>query len=325
MIEIPHIDGKIWNVEQKIVDIITEYRTQDFVDITMDDEGSDISKTGLYDILDYMNQELGLDKSKVLIRTCNQVEEDHGYTLVKSPPLYIPETQKFVNDNSTIFEPKALTKTFGCFVGRGNWIRLAFSSYLYSRYADKTIQTYHYDRTSDYHQEHIGLDELVKHRYDNLPEAIQMLDQAPLTVDDLVDTYPILSPAHLEIFKVYKSFFVELVLETFYMGDSFYPTEKTWRPIVCKTPFIVHGPKNFIKNLHRVGFKTFDRWWNESYNELDFDMQIDPIIEIINNLASKNNDEIIIMYGEMQEILEHNYNLFMSMNPMDFNRIFDYE
>ena len=35
----------------------------------------------------------------------------------------------------------------------------------------------------------------------------------------------------------------------------------------CK-PFVINGDKGTLKYLHSIGFKTFDKWWDESYDEI---------------------------------------------------------
>ena len=143
--------------------------------------------------------------------------------------------------------------------------------------------------------------------------------------NDNIDSYPILTPAHFNISKVYREFFVEIVCETFCAGRSFYPTEKTWRPFICQTPFLMQGPKDFLKNLKKLGFKTFSTWWDESYDE-DVGLEngkvsirtIQKNIEMLSNLTTA---ELHNMLDDMKGTLEHNYQRFMLLNEKDFKLV----
>ena len=84
------------------------------------------------------------------------------------------------------------------------------------------------------------------------------------------------------------------------------------------TPFIVQGPTNFISNLQTLGFKTFDRWWDESYSQDPPDYQVDCVIKHIDQLAKLTESDIKQMYQEMLPVLEHNYRHFLSLKPVDY-------
>jgi hypothetical protein len=321
MINIPHIDKHIWNIEEQTIGLISELSQQGCVRITMDQEGSDLTELGLYSLLDDICKTFKFQKSSIVIETCNQLEEHPEYIIQKHPPLYISSGQKFAKNN--IPTKKNLTKHFGIFISRSNWQRLWIASELHKNYKEKTSMTFHYDSLSEYHRPHLGVDNLIRAigarvALDLTSEFLPIL---PLK-NDAVDSYPILTPAHFSISKIYHEFFVELVCETFVAGKTFYPTEKTWRPLICRTPFMVHGPVNFLKNLKKLGFKTFDKWWDESYDEDaaldDGKLSIKTIqnnIDILSNLTIK---ELNNMYDDMSDTLEHNYQRFMTLKDHEF-------
>jgi F0F1-type ATP synthase gamma subunit len=67
------------------------------------------------------------------------------------------------------------------------------------------------------------------------------------------------------------------------------------------------APPYTLKYLKTFGFKTFDRWWDESYdNETNHHKRITKIFDIIDYINSKSIDELTIIYSEMTNILEHN-------------------
>ena len=71
------------------------------------------------------------------------------------------------------------------------------------------------------------------------------------------------------LLSYYDRFCIELVCESYTLGDTFFITEKTARPLMAAKPVIVYGPRHFLKNMQRFGFETYAACWNESYDELE--------------------------------------------------------
>ena len=97
-----------------------------------------------------------------------------------------------------------------------------------------------------------------------------------------------------------------MVIETYVSGISFFPTEKTLRPIIALTPFIVMGPRGYLENLKRIGFKTFSQWWDETYDDYSGYARIEKIKQVVNEICSWNNAKLHTVLTEMLEVLAHN-------------------
>jgi hypothetical protein len=110
----------------------------------------------------------------------------------------------------------------------------------------------------------------------------------------------------------YDQFFCEIVCETYFSGNTFFLTEKTLRPIGAITPFIIHGPVNFLQNLKELGYKTFDRWWSEEYDMYGHQLRIYKIQEVIRQISSWSIEKIQTINEEMQPILKHNRNILLN-------------
>lgn len=329
MIIMPNIDRKFWDIEYRIIDVVSEYQKTGSVIINLNGEGICARTSGLYDLLDYVCGKFSVPKKQIIIQTCNQLEQHPEYTIRKSPPLpvHIDKTQIFVKNHPSSFQDKIFDqnfKLFGSFISRSNSIRLRLSAVLYNLYKDQTVMTFHYDHGLDYHRNHLGLDDMFKtpHRDIELDYALALIKDSPIKILDMEESYPILSPAHLNISKLYHNFLIEIVCETYFTGNTFFPTEKIWRPISMKTPFIVQGPENYYKNLRKLGFKTFHGYWDEGFNEDPCDYQPDCIIDIIRQLSMKSLVELQSMYDDMKSILEHNFNVFMELKSEDFKDVF---
>jgi hypothetical protein len=102
-----------------------------------------------------------------------------------------------------------------------------------------------------------------------------------------------------------------VVTETIYFDPKLHLTEKVFKPIVAKRPFILVAAPGNLAYLKSYGFKTFDRWIDESYDsEQDHYIRIEKITAEIAKLCALSPVELKQIHNEMQEILEYNFNHF---------------
>jgi hypothetical protein len=300
-------DSQVWNLG-KVVAAITLAKNQN-QDLVLDliNEGPDFETLKLLEYIDNWD-------SRTTVLTRNAVQMPVGNIKFKQYYPHFLITTK--NDLREVIVNKHIKKPIGMFIGRSNKHRLYLSSYLYQQ--NSAIQTFHYDPTIEFHQNNLGLDQLVEtYGVSALPQAIRLLANSPVVTDEKVP-YPILSEHHNNLYKEYNNFLVDIVCETYYNGNTFFPTEKTWRPIMLLTPFIVQGPQWYLLRLRDLGFQTFDRWWDEGYAEDPADHQPHEIVKVIDSLAEKSMQELNTMYQEMKPILQHNKKRFMELTSKDF-------
>lgn len=317
MIVFSNNDGIIWNRDQLIIDLAHSMGNKlPRIDLCSNGEGPCASSLGLYDLLDNMCNRFDYPGNQIYIKTCNLIEKHQIYNIVIEPQMvYLNTAQKYTPpDNS-----KKIKKHFGHFIGHGNLHRLYLGSYLYKNHREKTLQTYHCDLIDQYHRPFIGVENLMffQHDWNCIDSAIELIKAAPLRLNE-IDQCPILNPETLNITKIYPNFFVEVVNLTYYSGNTFYIDEKIWRPILMRTPFIVHGPANFLSRLRKLGFKTFDKWWDEGYGEDPNDWQLTEIPKIIDCISRWSVSDLNNIYAEMSPVVEYNYQLLMSLTKQDF-------
>ena len=320
MIPIATNDSKICYVRKTWTDLLSAFISHpQFINISMIGEGPCLKTVGLYDILDVLCEKFSYSKQRVTIHTANTLECHSEYRIVKQYNQYELEEVKKIDgvEYQKIFDGSF--KHFGHFIGHSNQYRLQMASYLWNYFRDQTLQTFHCKMTDNYHREFLGIEELMflGLPHDELRDAFELILNAPLTIDP-INQYPILSPANLNITKVYPNFFVEIVNLTYFSGDIFYVDEKIWRPIMMRTPFIVQGPANTIKNLRKLGFRTFDQWWDEGYSE---DLELAQTTGIKQNIAALSKLGVVQIQKiliEMQPVLDHNYRTLMSLTSKDF-------
>lgn len=320
-ITIENNDCKIWHKDDVILNLLQAIQQNRNVTIKLNAEGPCAESLGLYQLLDKICNQYNYDKNRIVIHTCNLLERSSVYRIVKvAPTKHISSLQKMAANGALPTKTVASDiKHFGHFIGHSSRARLAIAAWLFKHHKDKSFQTFHTVPTNELHREFVGLEDLWMNNYgaQHVDNAVEFLKQTPLTFDR-TDARPILDMAMYGILDAYPKIFVEIVNNTYITGNTFYLDEKLWRPIITKTPFIVHGPRNFIKNLRLLGFKTFDQWWDEGYSEDQPDYQVNEIIKNIDQLASLSADQLADIYADMQPVLDHNYEVFLSLTSHSF-------
>lgn len=88
-------------------------------------------------------------------------------------------------------------------------------------------------------------------------------------------------------------------------------SEKTLNAIKSLRPFVLCGAPGVLQMLKDMGFKTFDKYWPEDYDDIVSNKdRLVRICEIIEYIDTFNIEELREMYEDMEEILVHNlYNL----------------
>jgi nucleoside-diphosphate-sugar epimerase len=110
-------------------------------------------------------------------------------------------------------------------------------------------------------------------------------------------------------FNDYEKTFVSVISETLIEKETLFITEKTWKALFVGHPFIMFGNPFTLKKLKEWGFKTFENWWDESYDEeIDLDLRIEKIQKILLDLSKKTDEELIKIREEMIPVLKHNMN-----------------
>lgn len=105
---------------------------------------------------------------------------------------------------------------------------------------------------------------------------------------------------------IFETSFLWVASETKKTTDGIFLTEKTWKPIAHGNPFCINGDAGSLKLLKGLGFKTFDKFWDESYDETNDVERVKMIAQIVEDLCSKTLPELQGLNERMLPILEHN-------------------
>lgn len=131
--------------------------------------------------------------------------------------------------------------------------------------------------------------------------------------DDDETNYRFCDFAERVFVSMYRSSWVTIVVEpTFFKGSPIFISEKSLKPIACMQPFLIVGSSGSLKYLRKLGFKTFHPFINEAYDDEEDDgKRLLLIMEELKKIKEHNRLE---WFSSMREIVEHNHNIFMSLN-----------
>jgi hypothetical protein len=105
----------------------------------------------------------------------------------------------------------------------------------------------------------------------------------------------------------FEQTFCSVITETLVEEGTLFISEKTWKALQLGHPFFVIGNPGTLNYLRNLGYKTFDKWWDESYDHVyEYRIRIEMITKELIRLSKKSKDELIKIRKEMEEVLDYN-------------------
>jgi len=176
-------------------------------------------------------------------------------------------------------------KRFGCFIGRPTLPRMLLAQWLAAR-SDVLISRM---GAGVIPQSHVGVN-IDAEMFQDSAElrrwwascGLRSLDGATVR-----EQYDANKNTNRSLLEHYADFHVEIVAETYCYGETFFPTEKTVRPITAGKPMLIMGPKNFLRRLRDQGFRTWSELWDETYDDMEGPERLEAIKLVIDDLSGR--------------------------------------
>ena len=114
--------------------------------------------------------------------------------------------------------------------------------------------------------------------------------------------------------EFYLDSYINIITETLFFEPSLRLSEKIFKPVVYKQPFILYCAPFALKQFRSLGYKTFAPFIDESYDEIEDNA--DRLIALNNEvkrLCDLPIEEIHDWYISIEEILLYNLNHFESL------------
>lgn len=109
----------------------------------------------------------------------------------------------------------------------------------------------------------------------------------------------------------YQSSLISVVTETNVF--EIFNTEKIFKPMVHRHPFIVVGPYKTLENLRKMGYKTFNEFWDESYDDIKDPVErLIKVVELCKEISKWDEKKKKTFFYKSMAITTHNYELLSS-------------
>tara|TARA_A100001015_G_scaffold321336_1_gene451559 strand:- start:1633 stop:2697 length:1065 start_codon:yes stop_codon:yes gene_type:complete len=225
-----------------------------------------------------------------------------SYQNISQMPLYPEQTQEYI------------------WAGGTSW----FWFYMYEKYKNNSL-------TFDHSNKKFDLLYLNKMQREHRKKLFKKMSETNLLTNSLytnwpdvklnkeyelpwVDDYPAYGRDQDLYEKPYNHSKYSLVSESNDNNNDVFITEKLWKAIIAQHIFIVHGNHLYLQKLRELGFKTFSKYIDETYDlESDPDIRINKIVRATKELCSKNWQDL---YLQTQDLRKHNYNTFFNREKL---------
>ena len=115
----------------------------------------------------------------------------------------------------------------------------------------------------------------------------------------------------LSLFDENAESLAHVVTETAFFGRRHHLTEKTFKPICLRQPFILAATAGSLDYLKSYGFQSFSAVWDESYDqESDDEVRLRKIATLLKDLDQQSPRELQQLYRAALPAIEHNYQHF---------------
>lgn len=266
-------------------------------------EGVSLYHFGVIDFIQQWASETGHPHHLICIHNINPCERYPWPNLEQLPTTtFLGDARSYLHDYF-VGDPQYL---FGIFIGRDTAERLRIWRDLAMKWPDQIL-------SSHLTGSRCSISTLIQEQLDfyqdqDINEVISWYDNfEQLSLDGLEysDQYAIERIQSLG--PHYTKFGVEVVAETMCHGATFWITEKTARPIAYHKPFVIFASPHFLKNLRRMGFRTFHELWDEGYDDFEGLPRWQAMMTVLQYIS--NNPGILV---QALPIIKHNAELIRS-------------
>ena len=127
----------------------------------------------------------------------------------------------------------------------------------------------------------------------------------------IIDGTDILGSASADIPRCINDSLWHIVTETVFYYDKLHLTEKIFKPIVMKQPFMLLGAVGNLAYLKSYGFKTFEGIIDESYDTIvDNDARTEAVVQQIAWYCALSAEEKRSVIEAIAPIVEYNFHHF---------------
>lgn len=265
------------------------------------------------------------------------VYEDYCKRVGVVPEMHMEYLPVFRTDRTDIdrvigqadtYVPGKRTKRFLCFNRRYNEHRVLFYTMMSKLglldkfYMSMAATQPENSRAFEENARYFALNRPNLHITDNDIEVARL--PLPLTLDNPnFNSYP-MEHGPDAVMRFYKTSYINIVNETYFFSNIIHLTEKTYKPLAFKQPFIMLAAPGSLKHVQDMGFKTFGEFWDESYDqETDHNTRFEKIIDVVKTVASWDDNKMEEFSHKVKPILDHNFMRISSIPNPEIDALVD--
>ena len=160
--------------------------------------------------------------------------------------------------------------------------------------------------------------ESVRQQCSSLPQG----DQIVRTIDDLYDSLPwhldktdmdvnlVQFHKNDDVSDLYLHSGISVITDTDFHTAAIFPTEKAFHPIRYCQPFIMVNAAGTLSAMRRDGYRTFARWWDETYDDIqDHQARMEAIVRLIAEIAAWSDQRFAQFLQDSRDVCLHNLDL----------------
>jgi hypothetical protein len=168
-----------------------------------------------------------------------------------------------------------------------------------------------FNKINNYHKQvfrnnllgHFNLGKSLVNKHGKILKDLEKNSPSIIDVDEWNTNHYDTSPSW-----TYEQTFFSLVSESHFVQDTLYMSEKIWKAIANNHIFIAVAPFQTLKSIRSRGFKTFQPYIDESYdNEVHPYKRIKMIVTEVERLCKLSDREIKEIIVKTEEVVKYNY------------------
>lgn len=147
--------------------------------------------------------------------------------------------------------------------------------------------------------------------YGITPEDVdRFCNKLPLKLDGETNIVDMCEDRDFATRPYYQNSLISIITETNFSLPEVTLTEKSFKPIKEKHPFIIVGVPGVIKAMQNLGYKTFSEFWPEDYDVIqDYRVRMKRILNICDEIGKWTTDQQLEFKRKVKPILEHNWEI----------------
>lgn len=312
MITIPvRVCGDYWINPQEVQELLDSAAGKDAVVLDLQFEGPSLTALGIVDCVAAYCCKYHVGPEQVYIKNWPNTAELLEYNLMDANSIshFFARSRGYWRTLPTVAHQYIL----GFFIGRRTIPRAVIMHYLHHAYNNKVLlsclQNKHDQPWLKSNQAH-NLEQInmwLTQKQQSEFATWWATDPIP-SLDDhsIADQYNADPTTNQDLLDHYAKFDIELVAESYTRGTSFFPTEKTVRPLMAAKPMLVYGPQDYLKRLQALGFETYNTVWDESYDCFEGPARWTAMKTLIDNIMCTTTIERSHMIAAADQIAQRN-------------------